>query len=573
MPNRRVSRLWATALVALLAALAASAPGTWAASPLVWSSPRPIDVGGSLTAVSCPSRELCVAVDKSGRAVVSIDPAAASPLWTGASIDFGTAIASVSCASPSLCVAVDAAGHALTSAHPSGGASAWTRTTIDESASHELRALTGVSCPTSSLCVAVDAAGNALVTTTPTTGGWKALDIAGSAALHGVSCASASLCVAVDGAGEAIASSQPTTGASAWRARAIDAALTLEAVSCASSGLCVAVDAAGNVLASVDPTDAAPTWSGTPVDAAGALASVACIAAAGCVAVDGSGEGLFSEAPSAVPPSWTAGTPDPGARLTGVSCVSDGFCVAVDASGRGLTTTLPLPPPPPPPPPVALVYPHPTISGVPAVNSRLLCDAGVPSDAPATLTFAWMRDGSPISGASSPNYRVGKADARHHLQCLVTATNAAGSVTAHSGFVAVPAQGIVAAADETVVGHARLHGAKLEVPVKCSSRAARVCVIAVRVTAVETLRHGRVVAVFARRAKSVSGARRVTVLLGSLRVRLAPGQARTLTVSLSASGRRLLAKRRRLPAQLLVAGTVIGVIEATLARQVVAFKR
>jgi hypothetical protein len=334
----------------------------------------------------------------------------------------------------------------------------------------------------------------------------------------------------------------------------------------------VAVDSSGNSLASLDATDAAPTWSSTPIDAASGLTSVACLAAGACLAVDGAGQSLATEAPAAMTPSWAFSPVEPGARLTGVSCTPDGFCVAVDTNGRALTATLTLPVTEPPPPPAIPVHPHPTISGVPAVGSRLLCDSGVPAGPPATLTYAWWRDSSPIAGATNAGYLVVKADAKHHLQCLVTATNAAGSVTAHSAYVAIPASGILAAADETVVGAAHVGKGRLEVPVKCSPRAARVCVIVARITVVEGLRANRIVSLYAQRSKSSKG-RQVTVTLGSSHVRMAPGQQRTLVVSLTASARRLLAHRRRLPAQLLVAGTVIGVLDATLARQRVTFKR
>jgi hypothetical protein len=571
-PLRTVLAAIACTVALAVVALANVVSPAGAAPSVTWSPPLSVDPGGSLSAISCPSRELCVAVDKSGHAIASADPTASSPVWKSASIDPGASIDSVSCPSTGLCVAVDDAGHALLSTAPTGGAGSWSRMTIDESPSHEPRALNGVSCPTVSLCVAVDSVGNALVTASPTGGPWTAFDIAGTSSLRAVSCAGSSQCVAVDQVGEAIASASPTAGPSGWRAHTVDAALDLQAVSCVSAGPCVAVDSSGNALGSLDATDAAPTWAATPVDAVSGLTGVTCVAAGACLAVDGAGQGLASEAPAAMPPSWTVSPAEPGARLTGVSCTPDGFCMAVDANGRALTATLTLPVAEPPPPPATFVRPHPTISGVPAVGSRLLCDSGVPPGAPATLTYAWWRDGSPIAAAATAGYLVVKADAKHHLQCLVTATNAAGSATAHSAFVAIPASGVLAAADETIVGAAHVGKGRLEVPVKCSPRAARVCVIVSSITVVEGLRANRIVSLYAQRSKSSKG-RQVTVTLGSSRVRMAPGQQRTIAVSLTPSARRLLAHRRRLPAQLLVAGTVIGVLDATLARQRVTFKR
>jgi hypothetical protein len=69
---------------------------------------------GYLTAVSRPTSSMCLAVDPSGRAVVSTNPTAASPTWSVPTRIDGTAFLSgVSCPSTSLCVAVDDVGSAV----------------------------------------------------------------------------------------------------------------------------------------------------------------------------------------------------------------------------------------------------------------------------------------------------------------------------------------------------------------------------------------------------------------------------------------------------------------------------
>ncbi len=55
--------------------------------------------------------------------------------------------------------------------------------------------------------------------------------------------------------------------------------------------------------------------------------------------------------------------------------------------------------------------------------------------------------------------------------------------------------------------------------------------------------------------------------LARVRVRMARGEHRTVAVALNRTGRRLLAARHRVAAKLTVSGTVIGVIESTLAQQ------
>ena len=91
---------------AVLLAGALAAPLALGASALRWSAPSPID-GQGLTAISCPSESLCVAVDGAGHALSTLDPTAPAPSWSPAAIDPGQSLNSVSCASPTLCVAVD----------------------------------------------------------------------------------------------------------------------------------------------------------------------------------------------------------------------------------------------------------------------------------------------------------------------------------------------------------------------------------------------------------------------------------------------------------------------------------
>ncbi|HTR89493.1 MAG TPA: hypothetical protein VMG62_05225, partial [Solirubrobacteraceae bacterium] len=201
---------------------------------------------------------------------------------------------------------------------------------------------------------------------------------------------------------------------------------------------------------------------------------------------------------------------------------------------------------------VGVVTPYPSISGVPGVGERLYCNPGVPSGAAATIAYSWVRDSTPIAKATSSAYKVQSADAKHHLQCLVTATDAAGSVTGHSAFVAVPATGIVAAAGETRIARLSSSGAVLSIPVTCSPQAAGGCAIAIRVTVTQTVRVGR-------------ASRHVTLRLAGGATHMARAQKRTIKLTLDTAGRRLLAKRHVLRVKIEVRGTVIGALQARLA--------
>src|ERR1700693_295330 len=75
-----------------------------AGSPLTWSAPvrvihQPPFLGNRLTSVSCPSSNLCVAVDDVGNAVTSTNPAGGASAWTVTNVDVFSqdGLAGVSC--------------------------------------------------------------------------------------------------------------------------------------------------------------------------------------------------------------------------------------------------------------------------------------------------------------------------------------------------------------------------------------------------------------------------------------------------------------------------------------------
>ncbi len=64
----------------------------------------------------------------------------------------------------------------------------------------------------------------------------------------------------------------------------------------------------------------------------------------------------------------------------------------------------------------------PTLSGWPAVGSQLTATAGTWTPAPDSYTYAWLRDGVAISGATSLAYTLVAADQGHLIGFRVTAT-------------------------------------------------------------------------------------------------------------------------------------------------------
>jgi hypothetical protein len=76
----------------------------------------------------------------------------------------------------------------------------------------------------------------------------------------------------------------------------------------------------------------------------------------------------------------------------------------------------------------------PVVSGTVQVGQTLSCSTGTWTAAPAITgyTYQWQRSGSNIGGATSNTYAVQVTDVGSTLRCVVTATNALGSVVANS---------------------------------------------------------------------------------------------------------------------------------------------
>ncbi len=72
----------------------------------------------------------------------------------------------------------------------------------------------------------------------------------------------------------------------------------------------------------------------------------------------------------------------------------------------------------------------PTITGTPQPANTLSCSQGTwNGDGTLSYAYQWLRDGTPIAGASAAAYVVQAADAGHQLTCRVTATGTYGSTS------------------------------------------------------------------------------------------------------------------------------------------------
>jgi hypothetical protein len=451
-----------------------------------WSSAK-LELNGSLEGAACTTADVCVLGDSDSAVVTSTEPMGGASAWTITDLEVGVnSLQGVSCAPAGLCAGVDSAGNVVSAADPVGGAGAWKSAHVDD------HSLDGVSCPSAGLCVAVDEAGDVVTSTEPmgAASAWSLADVDGTTPLHGISCPSTTLCVATDKNGNVVTSTEPTGGAAAWHVASI-ADGELKGVSCPSEELCV-VSGGGHAIVSTDPAGGASAWTttsgevfasiscptaklcaSTGVEVYSVLTStepaggksawtqtffnpedfngfyrIACGSETLCAATTLSGNGspgnvMVSSNPTGAAEAWTEAEvyggpiekPIPiielySRTLTGVSCTPD-LCAVIDNSGKVIVGTLPLATPVNTSPPLA--------SGTPVPGQTLSCSIGSWTGyPPPTFIYQWLRDGTPIGGASTSAYVVQAADQGHGLACQVTASNSAGSESETSNTLQVP---------------------------------------------------------------------------------------------------------------------------------------
>jgi hypothetical protein len=629
--RRRARRTGFALAAAIASACALGASAAQAQAPLAWQTPIGSDTSSpgvlGITAVSCQSSSLCVAVDDAGDVLSTTSPATNDWGVPGQIHPSPSPLTAVSCPSATFCIATDNAGGAYSSTAPT--TPPWTSGNIDGTT-----ALTGVSCPSASLCVAVDYSGYVLASSTPgtlTTASWPSMHVDSGHHLNAVSCPSATLCAAVDDAGRVLISVNPTSAP--WVPTPLTGGGALTGVSCNASGLCVAIAANGSVYASADAGSATPTWSATPIDAGSQLDAVSCTDAGLCVLVDHSGNALESDNPTASQPSWPLTAIDPGRAVTSVSCLSAGFCVAADILGYTLAATLPAP---------SVT----TGSGSASSQTTATMNASVsPND--ATLSDCHFDYGTSTAYGSSvpctvvPSATGGTQAVSAQLTGLNASTTYHFRIAASSGVATAdgadatfatpaplkpspsisgtPAVGstlsckpgvsttaaetvgyqwtsntvaIVGATSPTYVIATADQGHHISCQVTISGDGASVSAISgfdgVPSQTGATI-HETLVGTDKRGANSVSapvtcssqasagctikltlvGIRTahhlsVKVAVGSVTAKLATGASKTLSVTLNAAGRMLLKKQHKLAVTLTVSGTVIGTLKATL---------
>ncbi|MGW6175306.1 S8 family serine peptidase [Arthrobacter sp. NPDC055138] len=101
-----------------------------------------------------------------------------------------------------------------------------------------------------------------------------------------------------------------------------------------------------------------------------------------------------------------------------------------------------------------LITGTPFIVGTGAIGSSLSVNAGAWSPQPVLFSYQWLRDGSSITGATGPTYRLTSADTGSKVSVLVTGTKS-GYATSVRRSAAISA-GVLATAAPEITGHAKV---------------------------------------------------------------------------------------------------------------------
>ncbi len=256
-----------------------------------------IDGRAPLDAVSCSSPTFCAAVDTDGDVVTSTAPTAGPAAWTMAQIRPAVPFAgstvpvpltAISCPSSQLCVTGnDFPGEIITTIDPGGGPAAWSDT-IGIGHTYSADGLVSVSCSSTRFCATV---GNDDVDASTDPTGQASTKLTINDSLEAISCGSRTLCLAVvggrvnGGPGGVWRSTDPAARRPRWTLALPDPNQQF-AVACRARRLCVATDSAGMVTMSAHPAAAHPAWQTRRVDRTNVMSAISCPSVRLCVAAD-----------------------------------------------------------------------------------------------------------------------------------------------------------------------------------------------------------------------------------------------------------------------------------------------
>jgi hypothetical protein len=449
--------------------------GTWGTAEVL---PGPLNTDAGLTSISCSSAGKCSAggyydaqpdgplpgegyplvAEETGGTWGSVQDLNGS--FNDVADDDVDAVSSVSCSSAGNCSAggyygtFDGASHAFVVSESDGtwGQVVETAQSLDKNGS----AITSISCPSDGNCSAggyyVDGDDNQQVLVIEETDGvWQpAQEVAGSlnadgyAQITSISCASTGNCSAAGyyATETALVGLVVTETDGSWDSGQDVATSPISSISCPSVDNCVAVG---------DVNDEGDRQLAFAVAEVPENAQTITFTAPSQGTVNGSAV-LTPSASSglAVALSVDASTTNDACTLDGDTVIyrHAGSCV-LDANQAGNATfaaapqvqrtinvgnaaqTLPVQALP-------VDVTPPVISGTLKAGRQLTCSTGSWANDPTGFAFQWIRNGTPLDGATGDTYALGTLDEGTTLTCVVTASNAAGRASATSNTVKVP---------------------------------------------------------------------------------------------------------------------------------------
>jgi len=192
----------------------------------------------------------------------------------------------------------------------------------------------------------------------------------------------------------------------------------------------------------------------------------------------------------------------------------------------------------------------PTISGTASVGSPLSCSSGSWTGEALTLSvgwplttpfgYQWLRNGTAITGSTSPTYIVAPADLGHGLECEVTVSIEAGHASAKSALfpVASPVPVVTISASKL-----RASKGSATVSVKCANAT---CAGTAQLIQTTVVKH--------RKGKKKTS-KKTKLVLATGTYSLAAGKTGTVTLHLTKGGKSKLASAHRLTPKLVVSVT------------------
>ncbi|WP_205699377.1 Calx-beta domain-containing protein [Conexibacter sp. SYSU D00693] len=112
----------------------------------------------------------------------------------------------------------------------------------------------------------------------------------------------------------------------------------------------------------------------------------------------------------------------------------------------------------------------PAVGGQAVLDATVTCADGQWTNAPASYTYVWLRDGQPITGATAKTYKITQADVGHELRCRVVAKNAAGDSAPATSAPVVPTAPLTVSVEGASVTETDAPGVVANVKVKLNRK-------------------------------------------------------------------------------------------------------